>query len=154
MDIFSVTIHVSMTMSVRLVLTHVLLKTVKIKSHIKTVKSLCAGLRVLGSRNKNGVSTIKIIKAIPKLEIGNFKPGIKMVKHKVPEVITTVISLFNIINTHMTGALVPNNGILPKTIKMVIGSNTIGQEFTCNMMGHSKVKLIFQTVKVKAGLLK
>ena len=141
-------------MSVRRVLTHVLLKTAKTKFHIRTVKSSCAGLKVRGSLNKNGVSTIKIIKAILKLETGNFKHGIKMVKHKVPEVTTMVISLFNMVNTHMTGALVPNNGTSPKTIKMVIGSNTIGQEFTCNMMDHSKVKLIFQTVKVKAGLLK
>ena len=110
--------------------------------------------RVHGSVNRNGASTIKTIRAILKIPTGSSKHGIKMVTHKDPEVITTVISLLNMVATHMTGLLVPNNGNLTKITKMVIGSNTIGQESTFKTMGHSKVKLISQTVKVTAGQLK
>ena len=151
MDTIFITVVAVISMNAKLVLTHVPLIIAKIKFYIKMVKNLAAMHKDHGHNRKNGVSITKITAEIPRPETGNFKHGTKMARHKVLVVTTTGTLPLNTTITLMTGAQATNNGNSQKIIRMVNGSNMIGQTFMFNMMALSKVKLKSQTVKAIAG---
>ena len=143
--------NATISMNAKLVLIHVQSIIAKIKSHIKIMKNLSAMHKDHGHNSKNGVSITKIIAEIPRPETGNSKHGTKMATHKVPAVTITETLPSNTTNTHITTPQVTSNGNSQKIIRMVTGSNMIGQMFKFNMMAHSKVKHKSLTVKATAG---